>query len=368
MVERFGFAYTEPRTLSNEAADAAWKRLEQKCMPPRALGLLERVAVRIAAVQNTAAPRLSEPAVLIAAGDHGVMAHQVSFSPKAVTWQHSINMAGGGGLSGLFARKYNMPLRVFDVGVDHDFAPGDGVVGCKTAYGTEDMLEKPAMTVQQCLTAMSAGRDQTAAVLENGCDCVIFGEMGIGNTTPASALTMAVLRQPVEVCVGSGTGMGPKALEHKRRVVSQAVTLHTSAPCSPVELMARLGGYELAFIAGGMLEAAGRGAVILLDGFIVTAAALIADMIDERVRGYMIACHVSKEPGHALQLEHLGLEPILRAELCLGEGSGAILAWPLVKASLDILNEMNSFDEGKLDNAAEALQRAKAQDSSLTLS
>ena len=368
MIECSGFCYSEPKPIDRAVEAAAWQRLDQKCMPPRAMGLLERVAVRIAVIQNTVSPRLTNPEVFIAAGDHGVMAHQVSFSPQDISWQHSINMAGGGGLCGLFAKKYGMPLRVFDVGVKHDFAPEDGVVDCKVAYGTEDMTVRPAMTVEQCLKAMSAGRDQVAAAADRGCSSIIFGEMGIGNTTPAAALTMAVLHQPVEKCVGSGTGMGPKALEHKRGVVKSAVDLHNDGKCSPVELMARLGGYELAFIMGGMLEAAGRGMFILLDGFIVTAAALLAHMLDERVCDYMVACHVSNEPGHALQLEHLGLEPILRAGFCLGEGSGAILAWPMVKAAVDILNEMNSYDESCLDNATEALNQAKAQDGSLSLS
>lgn len=368
MIERSGFRYSEPQRIDSACEEAAWKRLDNKCMPPRAMGLLERVAVRIAAIQNTVSPHLTNPEVFIAAGDHGVMAHQVSFSPQDITWQHSINMANGGGLCGLFSGKYGLPLRVFDVGVKHDFAPEDKVVNCKVAYGTKDMADEPAMTTEQCLKAMEAGRDQVSAAAERGVNSIIFGEMGIGNTTPAAALTMAVLHQPVEKCVGSGTGMGPKALEHKRSIVKTAVERHNDDKCSAVELMARLGGYELAFIMGGMLEAAGRGMVILLDGFIVTAAALLAHRLDERVSGYMVACHVSNEPGHALQLEHLGLEPILRAGFCLGEGSGAILAWPMVKAAVDILNEMNSYDEGNLDNATEALNQAKAQDDSLSLS
>ncbi|MDO5296670.1 MAG: nicotinate-nucleotide--dimethylbenzimidazole phosphoribosyltransferase [bacterium] len=368
MIERNGFRYSEPKTVTSDAETAAWKRLDQKCMPPRAMGLLERVAVRIAAIQNTDAPQLTNPEVFIAAGDHGVMAHKVSFSPQDISWQHSINMAKGGGLCGLFAKKYALPLRVFDVGVKHDFSPEDGVVSCKVAYGTEDMLEGPAMTLEQCLKAMEAGRDQVASAAARGCNTIIFGEMGIGNTTPAAALTMAILHKPVEVCVGSGTGMGPKALEHKRSIVKAAAERHYDENCNAIELMARLGGYELAFIMGGMLEAAGQGMVILLDGFIVTAAALLAHKLDERVRDYMVACHVSNEPGHALQLEHLRLEPILRAGFCLGEGSGAILAWPLVKAAVDILNEMNSYDDGNLDNATEALNQAKAQDDSLSLS
>ena len=364
MIERFGFTYTEPRQVSKACAEATWQRLDQKCMPPRAMGLLERVAVRIATIQNTTSPELTSPEVFIAAGDHGVFKQQVSFSPQAVTWQHSINMAHGGGLCGLFARKYGLKLRVFDVGVNHDFAPEDGVTVCKVAPGSADFTEGPAMSKAQCLAAMNHGREQVAQLAQRGVNSLIFGEMGIGNTTPAAALTMALLHVPAEVCVGRGTGMGPNALKHKCEVVDRAVKLNMAdAPEDPVEVMARLGGYELAFMAGGMLEAAGRGMVILLDGFIVTAAALIADGIDARLRDYCVACHVSNEPGHALQLEHLGLEPILRAGMCLGEGSGAIMAWPLVRAAVDILNEMNSYDEGKLDNATEALRQAEAQDS-----
>ncbi len=342
-------------------ADKAWAHLDTKCMPPRAMGKLERAAVKIACIQQSLKPDIGIPAVLIGAGDHGVLAQKVSFAPKSTSWQHSINMVNGGGVAGLFTRKYGMKFVLCDVGVDHDFSPADGVADCKVAYGTQDFTQGPAMTMEQCLKAMEHGCVQVAKLADAGAKSIIFGEMGIGNTTPASALTMAVLRQPVEVCVGGGTGMGANALRHKQEVVAQAVNINEGWK-DGYELMARLGGFELAFMAGGMLEAAGRGLVILLDGFIVTAAALVADMIEPSVRDYMIACHVSKEPGHGLQLAHLGLEPLLAMEMCLGEGSGAIIAWPVVSAALAIFNEVNSFDEGHLDNAADAINDAKRSD------
>lgn len=355
------FTFTAVKKYDKGFAEKAWAHLDTKCMPPRAMGKLERAAVKIACIQQSLKPDVGIPAVLIGAGDHGVLAQKVSFAPKSTSWQHSINMVNGGGVAGLFSRKYGMKFTLCDVGVDHDFSPADGVVDCKVAYGTKDFTQSPAMTMEQCLKAMEHGRDQVAKLAQEGCKAVIFGEMGIGNTTPASALTMAILKQPVEVCVGSGTGMGANALLNKQRVVKKAVEANAGWK-DGYELMARLGGFELAFIAGGMLEAAGRGMVILLDGFIVTASALVADMIDSSVRDYMIACHVSKEPGHGLQLEYLGLEPLLSMEMCLGEASGAIMAWPMISAALSIFNEVNSFDEGHLDNAADAINDAKNSD------
>ncbi|MCR5662814.1 MAG: nicotinate-nucleotide--dimethylbenzimidazole phosphoribosyltransferase [bacterium] len=355
------FTFTPCNKYDKGFAEKAWAHLDTKCMPPRAMGKLERAAVKIACIQQSLKPELGIPAVLIAAGDHGVLAQKVSFAPKSTTWQHSINIVNGGGVAGLFTRKYGMKLLLCDVGADHDFSPADGIVDCKVAHGTKDFTQGPAMTLDQCLKAMEHGRDQVAKLAAEGCRSIIFGEMGIGNTTPASALTMAILNKPAEMCVGSGTGMGSNALLNKQRVVKKAVEVNGDWK-DGYELMARLGGLELAFIAGGMLEAAGRGMVILLDGFIVTASALVADMIEPSVRDYMIACHVSKEPGHGLQLGHLELEPLLSMEMCLGEGSGAIIAWPAISAALSIFNEVNSFDEGHLENAADAINEAKSCD------
>lgn len=355
------FVYSPIKSIDQSFADKCWQRLYSRCVPPNSLGLLDRLGVRIAVIQHTLEPDLGVPAFIIGAGDHGVYRRQVSFAPRSITWQHSINMMQGGGVAGLFSRKYGMKLQICDVGVDHDFAAEDGVTNCKVAYGTKDLSVEPAMTLEQCIKAMNYGRQAVLQASQAGAKSIIFGEMGIANTTPASVVTAAILKTSVELCVGSGTGMGQNALLNKQNVVRQALERHQNAH-TPVEIMAAMGGLELAFIMGGALEAAGQGMVILLDGFIVTAAVLAACMLDSKVKDYLVACHASNEPGHRLQLEYLGLEPVLQMGLCLGEGSGALLSWPMMVTACQAFREINSFADGGLENAAESVTSAKSND------
>jgi len=347
--------------LDDSLESAAWRHLDRKTMPPRALGALERLAVRIACLQGTLTPTLHRPVLLLAAADHGVVTRGVSFSPRDVTWQHSLNLARGGGAAGLFCRLHGIDLVVCDVGVDHEFAPEDGVVDCKVARGTRDLSQEPAMTFQECLAAMSWGRRKVAEIARCGSNVVLFGEMGIGNTTPASALVAALTGLPVDQCVGAGTGMGPAALEHKRKVVRAAMALH-GPPSDPLEAMTCLGGLELAFMTGGALAAAEHGMLILLDGFIVTASLLVASLMDPRVCKHVVACHASAEPAHGPCLQQMGLEPLLDLGMRLGEGSGAALAWPLVRAAVEMFNCMTSFSEGGVVDAVTPIQQALARE------
>lgn len=356
--------YTPIKPVDESFAARCWEKLNGKSIPPRSMGELENVAVRIACMQQTLTPDLGHPAVVIAAGDHGVYAQRVSFAPKDVTWQHSISMAHGGGVAGLFARKQNMPFAVVDVGVDHDFAPEDGIVDNKVVRGVRDISLEPGMTVEECLKCFEHGRRCSAELADKGIKAVIFGEMGISNTTPAAALTGHILGLDASLVVGGGTGMGEKALASKRAVVDRIMKLSTGVS-DPVELMARMGGAELAFIAGGVLEAAGRGMAVIVDGVIMTAAVLVADLIDSGIRPYLIAAHQSNEPAHAFQLEHLGLRPLLNLGFCLGEGSGAILAWPLIEEALAIFNEVTDCSEEGLGDVAGSILGAKADDDKL---
>ncbi|MGI5842955.1 MAG: nicotinate-nucleotide--dimethylbenzimidazole phosphoribosyltransferase [Candidatus Xenobium sp.] len=341
--------------------EAAWQHLDRKTMPPRALGALERLAVRIACLQGTLSPSLNKPVMLLAAGDHGVATRGVSFSPREVTWQHSLNLARGGGATGLFCRLHGIDLMLCDVGVDHEFLPQDGIVDCKVTRGTRDLSQEPAMSLQECLAAMSWGRRKVAEVARAGSNVVLFGEMGIGNTTPASALVAALTGLPLDQCVGAGTGMGPAALEHKRKVIQDALALH-GPPSDPLEAMTCLGGLELAFMTGGALAAAEHGMLILLDGFIVTSSLLVASRMDPRVCRHIVACHVSAEPAHRACLQQMGLEPLLDLGMRLGEGSGAALAWPLVRAAVEMFNNMTSFSEGGVVDAVTPIQQALARE------
>lgn len=347
--------------LEDTLEAAAWRHLDRKTMPPRALGALERLAVRIACLQGTLSPTLHKPVLLLAAADHGVTNRGVSFSPREVTWQHSLNLARGGGAAGLFCRLHGIDLVVCDVGVDHEFLPQDGVVDCKVAHGTRDLSQEPAMSLQECLAAISWGRRKVAEIARCGSNVVLFGEMGIGNTTPASALVAALTGLSVDQCVGAGTGMGPAALEHKRKVVQAALALH-GPPSDPLEAMTCLGGLELAFMTGGALAAAEHGMLILLDGFIVTASLLVASRMDPRVCRHVVACHASAEPAHRPCLQQMGLEPLLDLGMRLGEGSGAALAWPLVRAAVEMFNGMTSFSEGGVVDAVTPIQQALARE------
>lgn len=321
------------------------EKMLSKAMLPNSLGELEAVAARVAMIQRTLSPRLCAPHLLLASGDHGVVSEGVTTSPKEITWQQCRNFARGGGACGLFAKLYGVRLIVCDVGVDHDFTPRDGVVDCKVAYGTEDLLLGPAMSVEQCERAMAAGRKMVRSIAETGCNVVAFGEMGIGNTTSASALATALTGWPAEVLTSRGAAQNDAGFSRKLAVVKQAVNLH-GRPDNPIETMALYGGFELAFIMGGMLEAAVLKMVILLDGFIVTASALAAAQLEPAVVDYLIPCHCSVVEGHRQLLERLGLvRPLLNLGMWLGEGTGALVAWPIVQAAVALLNDMTAFSE-----------------------
>ncbi|MGM9991369.1 MAG: nicotinate-nucleotide--dimethylbenzimidazole phosphoribosyltransferase [Candidatus Bruticola sp.] len=354
------FSYTPVLPVDETFAEQCWEHLNHKSIPPRSMGELEKVAVKIACLQRSLKPDLGKPTVIIGAGDHGVFAQKVSYAPQAVTWQHSLSLVSGGGVAGLFAKKHGLPLILADVGVKHNFVPQDGIVNCKVVFGTGDISLEDAMTREECLKCFEHGRDIVAKQADMGAKSVIFGEMGISNTTPSAALTGHILNLNVESVVGEGTGLSSTALAAKREVVKRIMERSRSVD-DPIDLMARMGGAELAFIAGGALEAAGRGLVIIVDGVIVTAALLVADLIDSRIRPYMIAAHQSNEPAHRLQLEYLGLTPLLRLGLCLGEGSGAILAWPLIEEALAIFNEVTSSEEEGMGDVGGTILEAKAQ-------
>lgn len=339
--------------IDRELYPAIREKMLSKAMLPNSLGELEAIAARVAMIQRTLTPRLLSPYLLLAGGDHGVVAEGVTTSPKEITWQQCCNFSRGGGACGLFSRLYGVEMVVCDVGVDHDFSPESGIVDRKVAYGTGDLLLGPAMTVAQCEQALEAGRAMVGVVAGKGCNVVAFGEMGIGNTTSASALATALTGWPAELLTSRGAAQNDAGFARKLAVVKQAVQLH-GCPGDPIETMSYYGGYELAFIMGGILEAAARRMTILLDGFIVTTCALAATQLEPAVPDYLIPCHCSHVEGHRKLLEHLGLaHPLLDLGMWLGEGTGALLAWPLVQASVAVLSDMTSFSDcGVTDSTA----------------
>lgn len=315
-------------------ADAAAARLDAKTKPRGSLGRLEDLAVRIADIRGSATPGRLRAAVVVAAADHGVAAHGVSAYPQEVTAQMLANFEAGGAAICVLARLAGAELRVFDLGV---------------GAGTADMTAGPAMTREQARDRLDRGRQAAADLAAEGFGIVALGEMGIGNTTSASALTAALLSVEPEVVCGRGTGLDAAGIRHKIDMVRRALAANELDGAEAV--LAALGGFEIAFLAGLAIGAAERRMVVLLDGFITGAAALAAERIRPGTSSAMVAAHCSPEPGHALVLEALRLDPLLDLELRLGEGSGAALALPIVHASLAILDEMATFESAGVTDA-----------------
>jgi len=246
-------------------------------------------------------------------------------------------------------------LTVVDMGVKHTFSPSDGVVDCKVGFGTENFLFTKAMGKEQCFSAMEFGRAQVRKKKQAGFDSIAFGEMGVGNTTSASAIASAVTGLSVRKVTGKGSGLSDEDLEHKCNVLEQALMKHRSR--DPLDVLASFGGFEIAAIAGGIIEAASLSLPILLDGFITTAAALVSCALEPACKDYLIPCHLSEIEGHDLLLEYLDLpKPVLSLGMHLGEGTGALSAWPIIRVASRILSDMTSFDSGGVTNSTALLQ------------
>jgi nicotinate-nucleotide--dimethylbenzimidazole phosphoribosyltransferase len=318
--------------------------IDNKTKPLGSLGMLESLARRIGLIQRTTRPQLIQPAIFVFAGDHGVTAENVSPYPQSVTWQMVENFLAGGAAINVFARQNGCALQIVDAGVNHDFGMRDGLVVRKVGYGTRNFVEEPAMTQQECAQAIEHGRTLVAALEGN---VVGFGEMGIGNTTAAAALMHQLTGLPLDTCVGAGAGLDDAGIAHKRQVIARACARHATAK-QPLEVLAALGGFEIAMMAGAMLAAAERRMVLLIDGFIVSSALLVAARLQPAVLDYCVFSHCSDERGHRAMLAHLDAQPLLQLGLRLGEGSGCALALPLVQAAVNFLCEMASFESAQV--------------------
>jgi nicotinate-nucleotide--dimethylbenzimidazole phosphoribosyltransferase len=324
--------------------------LDNKTKPVGALGQLEALALRIGSILGTESPVLTDPQMLVCAGDHGLAARGVSAYPSDVTWQMVQNFLSGGAAVSVLARQHGLAMTVVDCGVRHDFAPAPGLVICKIAPGTADALAGPAMTPAQCAQAIANGREIVRALPGNA---LLLGEMGIGNTSAASMLLSRLADIPLDDCVGVGTGLDAAGLQHKRAVLAEVMALHREAAL-PLDALAAFGGFEIATLVGAVLQAAEERRVIVVDGFITGAAVLVAHGLQPNVVQRCVAAHVSAEPGHALLLRHLDLRPLLQLDLRLGEGSGAALAWPLLESACRILREMASFESAGVSRQDDA--------------
>ena len=322
-------------------------KIDRKTKPLGALGQLEKVALKVGLIQQTLTPSLNRPQMLVFAGDHGAAKAGVSAYPQDVTWQMVENFLAGGAAINVFARQNGLGLAVVDAGVAHDFGgPRDGLIDLKVAAGTANYLEEPAMTTAQCAQAIEQGAGVVLGLAAAGCNVVGFGEMGIGNTAAASLITHCLTGTPLAACVGRGTGLDDAGLARKQALLETALARYRAAGGADeaFAVLAEFGGFEIATMVGAMLAAAEAKMVLLVDGFIVGAAALVAARLEPALLDYCVFCHRSAEPGHAAQLAALGAEPLLDLGLRLGEGTGAALAYPLLQAAVAFLNEMASFE------------------------
>lgn len=331
-----------------EARAAVLARQDRLTKPPGSLGVLEDLSARLAAAQGTSRPAAARKAILVMAGDHGVVAEGVSVWPAEVTAQMVGNFLAGGAAINVLARQVGARVVVADLGVAAPVPDHPALRRRKVAPGTANLARGPAMTRDQALAALLHG----AGLLEEEApdlDLVGLGDMGIGNTTPSAALAAALTGLPAAVLAGPGAGLDPAGVARKAEVVDRALRLHRPPggweDLDGVDLLARLGGFEIAGLAGAALAAAGRRIPVILDGFIATAAAMAAVRLAPAVRPYLVAAHRSREPGHRAMLEWLGLEPLLDLRMRLGEGSGAALAMAVAEAACRTLEEMATFGE-----------------------
>ncbi|TDO01191.1 nicotinate-nucleotide--dimethylbenzimidazole phosphoribosyltransferase [Sunxiuqinia elliptica] len=337
--------------FSDDLREAIQHKLDNKAKPVGSLGRLESLAKQVALIQNSLTPQLNNPVMLTVAADHGITAEGVSPCPVEITWQQVHNFLSGGGGIGLLSRVYGMDLHVVDAGVNYDFKAHPKLIDAKVAKGSRNFLKEPAMTDEECMQAFNNGRSIVASFHEKGSNIIGFGEMGIGNTTPASALMSIICKLPVNDCVGPGAGLDNEGVLNKCRVIEQAIEKH-GISSSVLQNLARFGGFEIATIAGGMFEAATRRMVILVDGFITTGGLLVAQELNRKVLDYCVFAHVSDEQGHQKMLAYMQADPLLSFGLRLGEGTGAALAYPMIKGAVAVLSEMTSFEEAQVINTS----------------
>lgn len=325
-------------------------KIDYKTKPLGALGVLEDIALRVGLIQKTLTPVLSNPHILVFAGDHGITAEGVSAYPQEVTWQMVMNFIQGGAAINVFCKQHGIKLFVADAGVNYDFPENlIGLIHAKIEKGTANFANRPAMSIQQAQACIDTGAKIVKEIFSTGCNVIGFGEMGIGNTSSASVIMSVVTDIPIEHCVGRGTGLDDAAFNHKLEVLKESLKKHIGLQ-NPLDILATFGGFEIGQIVGGMLQAATHGMVILVDGFITTAAYLIAQAINPVLSNYCFFCHESQEQGHKLIFQHLQVSPLLNLKMRLGEGTGAAVAYPIIQSAVAFLNEMASFESASVSN------------------
>lgn len=324
---------------------AAWKRQDSLTKPPRSLGRLEEIGVRLAAIAGTAKPSVARKAVIVMAADHGVTAEGVSAYPSEVTPQMVLNFLHGGAAINVLARQAGARVAVVDIGVAGELPAHPQLIQHKIRAGTANFATSPAMSHAQAEAAVAAGMEVFESVRRDGLDLVATGDMGIGNTTASAAIVAAITGKAPELVTGRGTGVDDAGLLRKVAVIERALAVNKPDARNPIDVLAKVGGLEIAGLAGVIIAAASQRVPIVIDGFISGAAALIAAELSPDVKPYLFAGHVSVEIGHRVILERLGLNPLLDLNLRLGEGTGAVLAFHLLEAAARVMSEMATFEE-----------------------
>lgn len=331
--------------ISEEEKQKARRRLREQTRPEGSLGVLESLLERLAAIQKREVLSVDKKQILIFAADHGVTEEGVSLYPKQVTKAMVLNFLNGGATINALARAAGAAVKVVDAGVDADFESDPRLVHAKIRRGTRNMTREPAMTAVEMNQALETGWNLACQAHQEGIELLGLGEMGIGNTTAASAITAALLGRPAESVTGRGTGLDDAGLKHKIEVIRSAQACHQNFLTGPLEILRCLGGYEIAGITGAILGAASAGLPVVIDGWIVSAAALVAVRLNPRVLDYLFFAHQSEERGHALLLETLEAKPLLNLSMRLGEASGAALAMGILEAAVCVYNETATFAE-----------------------
>lgn len=323
---------------------ALQEKIDNLTKPKGSLGRLETLALQIGLIQQTLSPALRHPQNIVFAGDHGIVEEGVSIAPKEVTWQqvcHFTHPHGTGGVNFL-CRQHGFTLKVVDAGVDFDLPRDRGIIDLKVARGTRNFLHGPAMTLEQMEQCLAGGAQVVRQCFEEGSNVLSFGEMGIGNTSPSSIWMSYFTGIPLAECVGAGSGLDKAGVRHKLDVLSRSVANY-SGDGSPRDIIRWFGGFEMVMAVGAMLQAAELGMVILVDGFIMTSCMLAASRLYPSVLDYAVFGHCGDESGHRKLLDALGAEPLLSLGLRLGEGTGAICAWPIVDSAVRMINQMDTF-------------------------
>jgi len=331
------------KPLDKGAMAEARSRQDMLTKPQGSLGRLEELSIKLAGIQGKAIPQIRHKAVITMAGDHGVVAEGVGNWPQEVTAQMVYNFLQGGAGINVLAGLAGAKVVVVDMGVAAELEADPRLVSRKIAPGTQNMCLGPAMTLEQAVKSIESGIELVGAELAKGLDIVGTGDMGIGNTTASSAICAAMTGKPVAEVTGRGTGISAEQLAHKIEVVKRALEVNQPDRQKPLDVLAKVGGFEIGGLVGVMLAAAAYRIPVVIDGFISGAAALIATALAPRLRDFLIAAHVSAEAGHRLLLKHLGLKPLLDLEMRLGEGTGAALGIFLAEAAAKILAEMSTF-------------------------